>query len=429
MLIFPSQCNWLFLLYIFLLIKIMKLIKNFIIPHKFNKNSTDISQHRVVAIIPSFKPKEITIRLVNDLLRFNNDMRICVVDDSTPEDYELEHRIFERIRTISERVIVLRTPENKLKAGAINQGLNHLLDPINGEVPDVILTLDDDVIISEKTVCNLVSNLFEDDRFGAVCSQCRVMNKDKNILTRLQSLEYFGFNILRLADEGFFFGPLVMHGMLTAFKAQALKDAEFFAEQHLIEDYEITAKMKKKGWHVRLASHAYAWTEVPENLKDLWRQRTRWTLGGIFVITEIGHWKSVIQDIIGHILFSLTFIFIVLSLIFYGEQGFISNNFIRFIVITSFVQTFIWYVFQVWFTRFYKEGDWKDWLIRLTLLPEFIYANFLSVILVGSYLFYFFHILLSWVDDNKHAFLVYIRNFVHFVFAKLGYSKTWGTRR
>ena len=75
-------------------------------------------------------------------------------------------------------------------------------------MPDVILTLDDDVVISPTTVQNLVAELMSGTNLGAVCSQCAVLNKNKNILTRLQGLEYLGFNATRLADEGFYGGPV-----------------------------------------------------------------------------------------------------------------------------------------------------------------------------------------------------------------------------
>src|SRR3989344_466168 len=267
--------------------KFWHVIRNIFIPNNLNAHKKEHNS-RVAAIIPSFKPSRLSIRLVEDLIRWNSDLVVCVVDDSTPEEYEAEHRIFEQIRAISDRVFVIRTSENRLKAGAINQGISHFLESQGSAIPDIIFTLDDDVIISKTTIKNLVENLLEDDRLGAVCSQCRVINKNQNFLTRLQGLEYFGFNAARVADEGLLYGPLVMHGMLTAFRVQALKDAGFFAEKHLIEDYEVTANMKKKGkWHVRLAPHAYAWTQVPSTFSELWRQRTRWNVGGLFVITDV----------------------------------------------------------------------------------------------------------------------------------------------
>ena len=405
------------------------LSRNIFVPNNFQTQKYS-SYLEVLAIIPSFKPGKLCIKLVEDLIKWNPNLIVCVVDDATPKDYEAEHHIFEKIRAISKRVLVLRTPENKLKAGAINKGILHFLESEDVSTPDIILTLDDDVVISEKTVKNLVENLLEDDSLGAVCSQCRVINKNQNFLTRLQGLEYFGFNTSRIADERLLYGPIVMHGMLTAFRTQALKDAGFFAEKHLIEDYEVTANIKKKGkWHVRLAPYAYAWTEVPYKFNDLWRQRTRWNVGGLFVITEIGYWRSVFQDIIGHFLFIFTFVLIILSLVFYGERGSIPNIAVILILVFSITPALMWYFFQLWLMRFYKEGDWKDRLIRASIIPEFLYANLLSIILLGSYVFFTFYTLFSWVEKKTQSHVVTnIKRIIELGFARIGYTRSWGTR-
>lgn len=406
-------------------------LKNLFVPRSLRLND-EFRRGQIVAIIPSFKPGKLSLRLVEDLIRYNKELLVCVVDDSTPEEHEAEHRIFEKIRNVSDKVVVLRTPENRLKAGAINQGIAHFLKKNEGDVePEIVITLDDDVIISPNTISALVSDLLGDRKLGAVCSQCRVINKNSNFLTRLQSLEYFGFNASRVADDGFLYGPLVMHGMLTAFRIQALKDAGFFAERHLIEDYEITANMKKKGkWHVRLSPESYAWTKVPEKLSDLWRQRTRWNVGGLFVISQIRHWRAVLQDIIGHMLFLTTFILIILSIMFGGAPGSTSRIIIGIILILSLSQALAWYAFQVWFLKYYKEGDWKDYIIRIILVPEFLYANFLSVILLGSYIFFVFHSFFAWLEEKtkNHPLVAGTRRFIDTGFARIGFTKSWGTR-
>ncbi len=383
---------------------------------------------KITAIIPSYKPGDLTYRLVGDILRWNNNVRIFVVDDSTPLEHDEGHRIFKKIDTLSSRVTILRTPENKLKAAAINFALTDILNQDKRKRPDVILTLDDDVIISRNTIKNLVKNLHEDERIGVVCSQCRVINKNKNLLTRLQGLEYLGFNGTRLADEGFFRGPLVMHGMLSAFRTEALRQAGLFTERHLIEDYEITARIKARGWHVRLAPFSYAWTFVPETFPNLWRQRARWNVGGLYVISQVKNWHSVIQDLIGHSLFLISLFFIVLSFIFVGHPGSV-NPLIPFLIVEiSVLQVLVWFSFQIWFMRFYREKDWLDWLIRLTIFPEFIYANVLTLVLFGSYVFYFFCNTFTWLVRKSRAFSPLKHGFDR-IFGILGYSESWGTRQ
>ncbi len=403
-----------------------RIVSNFFVPHKFDE-CEKIDKLKIVAIVPSFKPGQISVRLINDLLCWNDNITVYIVDDSTPIEYELENKIFEKIRALSQdRVVLLRTPQNKLKAGAINMALQHVFNLQKESKPDIIITLDDDVIITKNSVNNLVYNLLCDKSLGAVCSQCRVVNKNKNFLTRLQGLEYLGFNALRLTDEGFFNGPLVMHGMMTAFRFIAIEKAGLFKEYHLIEDYEITARIKSEGWHVRLAPGSYAWTKVPDTFSKLWKQRARWTYGGITIFNDANRWHSLIQDVIGHTLFLSTLLLIIASFIFAGVPGSIPRNILYLIIIFSLSQAAIWYLFQIWLLRFYREKDNWDWVIRLTLVPEFIYANVLALVLMGSYLFYVFQFISR---PFRGSIMSKIKNKIEIGFSYLGYTKGWGTRQ
>src|SRR5690606_19978853 len=171
-------------------------------------------------------------------------------------------------------------------------------------VPEIIFTCDDDVEILPDTLAKMVEDLDRQPELGALCTQALVKNRTQNILTRLQSLEYHGFNVTKIADSGFIMGPLVMQGMLTAFRVNALKDVEGYTLNHLIEDYDITARLKKKGWKVAISSNAFALTTVPHTFESLWRQRARWSYGGLKVTQD--YWKTplvILQDFIGHLLF------------------------------------------------------------------------------------------------------------------------------
>ena len=243
-------------------------LKNFIVP-RLAPAGHKVYEPNVSTVVPTYKPGATALRLVEDLLRYNPKLQVVVVDDCTPQDYAPSAAVLERLRALKDRVVILRTPRNKLKAGALNLGVAYLLARKGPRTPAVVLTLDDDVVVGPGTIAAMVRQLLASPALGAVCSRCAVLNKNKNLLTRLQGLEYVGFNAIRLSDQGFMHGPLVMHGMLTAFRARALRQAGPFAERHLIEDYEMTTRLKVLGWDVQAALDAPAWTEVPERLLRL----------------------------------------------------------------------------------------------------------------------------------------------------------------
>src|SRR3989344_717665 len=402
-------------------------LKNFVVPTRHRRSAFDLKEARVVAIIPTYKPERLTTKLALDLTQWNPDIRVVVVDDCTPVDYTEGAAIFARIRSVRDRITVLRTPVNRMKAGALNYALEHIFALGDEDMPDVILSLDDDIVIERETVRNLVTTLMSDERLGAACSQSRVLNKNKNLLTRLQGLEYVGFNATRLADEGFYRGPLVMHGMLTAFRVSALREVGRFAEGHLIEDYEITTRLKTRGWSVKLAGSSPAWTMVPETFSKLWRQRTRWSYGGITVITKVTYLPSVLQDLIGHGVFFVTVIMIGLMLVFRSTST-VPTHITDWIVGLSLLQLALWYAFQLWLMGLYRERDRYDWIIRVSLLPEFIYTNILTFIVLGSYLFLLFNMLTHAVTRQSGSVVRRLTALGAALFAVCGYTKGWGTR-
>lgn len=402
---------------------------NFFIPKK-NQNlpSRDIEGKTIAAIIPTYKPNIATYDLIESLRKYSKEALIVIVDDSTPlvgKSFKTLQKI-KRLAKNDPQVVYLRTPFNTLKAGALNLGINYLVNLTKG--PQVVFTLDDDVKINKQTLPLMINALYSDKKIGAVCSQAIVKNKTKNILTRLQALEYQSFNVTKIADNGFLMGPMVMQGMLTGFRMQALKEVKGYRFEHLIEDYDITARLKVKGWSVRIASQANAWTNVPEDFESLWKQRVRWSYGGLHVVAQ--YWKvmpAIFQDLVGHFLFLLTLSLVALSFFIKGDNV---NNLtliaiMAILAILNFIVSFSLSILQL---CSYSQRDKKDWLIKFSILPEFIYSNALTLVLVGSYLFFLYnvtaHLLITKINLLRIPYRLGLS-----AFAKFGYSTTWGTRQ
>ncbi len=373
-----------------------------------------------IAIIPSYKPGDAIKKLIKDIVTFNHLAQVIVVNDSSPKEFDV---IFQEIKELSDRIILLRTPTNYLKAGASNLALKYIKD--NELKADVIFTLDDDVQIDEYTIGNMASEIARDDRLGAVCSQARVWNKNKNLLTRLQGLEYHGYNIIRAAESGFVKGPLVMHGMLSAFRYEAIMKVGAFATGHLIEDYDMTARIKKAGYDVKFATQAAAWTDVPESFSALWKQRIRWSVGGLEILAKERYLPAIFQDVIGHFMFIATFVSVILAFSVPSQHSYPVVTYV--IAVTALTQFLLGYIFNLLTLKSYKDADFWDWVLRITVIPEFIYANVLTLGLLGSYLFIVYTKLVRKIlKISKHAEI--IDKQISSLFLKAGYSFGWGTR-
>lgn len=402
-------------------------IGNFIYPKKIRIESEGVRVNNPVtwAVIPCYKMPETTLGLIKKIREYNPEINVLIIDDSTPAGFR---KNIDRVKRMSKGrswLKVIRTPNNLMAAGAINYGLRYLGGL--GEPIDVIVSLNDDIVINKDTISVMVCELKSNPKYGAVCSQARVCNKNNNMLTRLQGLEYHNFNISRTMDQGFFKGPLVMHGMLAAYRYEALIDVGGYTERHLIEDYDLTARLKRAGWQVGFADKAEAWTEVPDKFSQLWKQRVRWNYGGLFVLRDnIRYPINILQDLIGHSTFFITLGLIVLSYVF-ERNNIVSRDIVNILIVFALLNFTISSVFNLYILRYYKDGDWVDIMLRFLVVPEFIYANLLTLVLLGAYIYYLFNQYIKRVLKFV-PFHNIITNRVDLFFHSIGYSDTWGTR-
>ena len=382
-------------------------------------------------LIPTYGPSQQTVELVTFILHNNPDILVVVVDDSTPETHP-GHTYINLIKLMEveyHNLVYLRTTKNSLKAGALNFGLDYLLR--QSVVPEIIFTCDDDVEIQFDTLANMIEDLDKQPELGALCTQALVKNRTQNLLTRLQSLEYHSFNVTKIADSGYIMGPLVMQGMLTAFRISAIKDVNGYTLNHLIEDYDITARLKKAGWRVGISQQAFALTTVPHTFESLWRQRARWSYGGLKVAGDF--WRTpfaIMQDLIGHIIFISLVGLIVLSFST-PSSGDHNQPLILALLAMSLLNFMINISFSLWTLKAYPNRDKLDIALKLAIIPEFIYSNIMTLILLGSYLFFIYNTIFSAISLIPKSMLWLLRQMQSFGsigFNLFGFSSSWGTK-
>jgi poly-beta-1,6-N-acetyl-D-glucosamine synthase len=403
------------------------LFKNFFIPHKLEKTGvTDFSDKKITVIVPTYNPSDVTYQLVTTFLRFNPEANVVLVDDSTPEEKK-NHEVFKKFQELkvwTPRFHLTTTAENRFKAGASNRGLQYVEE---NKIPtDVIIICDDDVYIREKTINRLVATLFKYKNVAATCSLFIVKNKNQNLVTRLQGLEYHGFNISKIADNSFIQGPLVIHGMLGAFRYDAIEQVGRYTTGHLIEDYDLTVRLKKAGFQVRVTIDDSASTMVPTNFKALWKQRVRWSYGGIRVVRE--YYSSpltMFQDLFGHFTYLILLLFIILSFVISRNQK--DDIVPAFLLDLSIIQFLITYIFGILSLKSYKHADLWDLVIRVIVLPELLYSSIFSLILLGSYLFYLYNSLFKRIL-RLFPRLRFMYNIGLKAFMLIGFSSSWGTK-
>jgi cellulose synthase/poly-beta-1,6-N-acetylglucosamine synthase-like glycosyltransferase/peptidoglycan/xylan/chitin deacetylase (PgdA/CDA1 family) len=169
---------------------------------------------------------------------------------------------------------------NAGKPAALNNGLRHARG-------DLLVFVDGDTVLEPETVSRLVQPLSEPG-VGAVSGYPKVANR-AGLLGRWQHLEYVvGFNLDRRMFAVARCMPTIP-GAIGAFQRAALLDAGGVSAQTLAEDTDLTMTLTRSGWHVVYEPAAVAWTEAPATVRQLWRQRYRWSYGTLQVLWKHRH--------------------------------------------------------------------------------------------------------------------------------------------
>ena len=119
---------------------------------------------------------------------------------------------------------------------------------------------------------------FADPKVGAVAGNAKVGNRI-NIITRWQALEYVTSQNLERRALAMLGCITVVPGAIGAWRRETLERMGGFPVDTLAEDQDLTIAFQKAGYAVLYDSTAIAWTEAPDTVRGLAKQRFRWAFG------------------------------------------------------------------------------------------------------------------------------------------------------
>jgi biofilm PGA synthesis N-glycosyltransferase PgaC len=102
-----------------------------------------------------------------------------------------------------------------------------------------------------------------------------------NMVTRWQALDYIiGIHIERNA-QAFLGAVMIVPGACGAFRKEAVLKAGGYSHRTLAEDFDLTLSIQRLGYKVLQDNSAQSYTEAPETVKALAKQRFRWMYGNV----------------------------------------------------------------------------------------------------------------------------------------------------
>jgi cellulose synthase/poly-beta-1,6-N-acetylglucosamine synthase-like glycosyltransferase len=188
--------------------------------------------------------------------------------------------------------LVVVDKENGGKADALNAGLNLALYPL-------FCAIDADSVLEADALLRVVRPFVEDPGVTVatggvirIANGCEVragrvvaVHPPRRFLPLVQTVEYLRSFLFGRMGWSALNGLLIISGAFGLFDKRAAILAGGYAPDTVGEDMELVVRMHRRlaergiPYRVRFVPDPVCWTEVPERLRVLRRQRTRWHRG------------------------------------------------------------------------------------------------------------------------------------------------------
>jgi cellulose synthase/poly-beta-1,6-N-acetylglucosamine synthase-like glycosyltransferase/peptidoglycan/xylan/chitin deacetylase (PgdA/CDA1 family)/spore germination protein YaaH len=228
---------------------------------------TDTTMPRVDALVAAFNETAVIVRTIDSLLQsVGVDVRVIVVDDGSSDGTS---EVVREAFGSDPRVEVL-TKSNGGKASALNMALTVATAP-------VVVGVDADTQLSPDALA-LLAAWFADPTIGAVAGNVRVGNA-RNLVTHWQSIEYTTSQNIDRRALAKLNAITVVPGAIGAWRRESLSAVGGYRSDTLAEDMDLTWRVRTAGWRIAAEPAAVAYTEAPDTMAGLLKQRFRWTYG------------------------------------------------------------------------------------------------------------------------------------------------------
>lgn len=267
----------------------------------------------VSIIVPAYNEEVTVVETVKSLLALEYPLyEILVVDDGSKDTTsaklieafdmkKISRPIHRKVNCQPEEFVyetnlqkvplTLIRKKNGGKADALNMGVNACRYPY-------FICMDADSVLQYDSLSKIVKPVLENSNVVAVGGAVRPANsvhlKDgrvidyhipKNLLACMQMLEYDrSFLASRILFDKFN-GSLIISGAFGLFKKDVVIAVGGYDKNTMGEDMELVVNLHNYcitndlPYSIKYATDAICWSQVPESLNDLRKQRRRWHLG------------------------------------------------------------------------------------------------------------------------------------------------------
>ena len=233
------------------------------------------SEPKVSILVPCFNEEANVEEVVEALDRIHySDLEIiCINDGSTDRTGALLDQMLLRYP----RLRVIHQSSNQGKAVALNTAA-----PLAGG--EFLICIDGDALLDPHIVPWMLRH-FDSPRVAAVTGNPRIRTRS-TLLGKIQVGEFSSIIGLIKRAQRTYGRVFTVSGVIAAFRRSALHQVGYWSPDMLTEDIDISWKLQTNHWAIHFEPRALAWILMPETIKGLWKQRLRWSMGGIQVVLK-----------------------------------------------------------------------------------------------------------------------------------------------
>lgn len=305
-----SECLFVFSLFSIwslLLINIILAMGGYIFYFKnFDKEIKEIDEYPMVSIlVPAHNEAKVIGRTVESLLLLNypkSKMELIVINDNSSDNSK---EILEDIKNKynNYNFTIINTDSltgGKGKSNALNIGYTI-------SKGDFIAVYDADNTPDRNALRYLVQTIVMNDELGAVIGKFRTRNKNKNLLTKFINIETLSFQWMSQAGRWQLFNLCTIPGTNFILRRSIIEEIGGWDSKAIAEDTEISFRIYKLGYKIKLVPQSITWEQEPETVKVWIKQRTRWAKGNIYVLMK--YIKNIFKQGRNKIVFDIAYFF------------------------------------------------------------------------------------------------------------------------
>lgn len=276
----------------------------------------------VTVLVPAYN-EEVTIKesLAGILALTYQNLEVVVVNDGSTDrtedilvaEFDLVevHKVYQASLPTEDIVRLYRSRADPrlVVAEKLNGGKADALNAaINLATGSLVCAVDADTIITPDSLQRLVASFVDDPDVVAAGGSVRLTNGGllrgpnglqpgfpKQIWAACQVVEYSRAFLIGRLGWNQLGGNLIVSGAFGVFRRDRVVEAGGYLHGSVGEDMELIVRLRRVGHEsgqrakVTFNADPIAWTEAPERLSELQRQRNRWFRGLLDVLTRHRH--------------------------------------------------------------------------------------------------------------------------------------------